>query len=163
MELGAGEGRVVSGLIERKYDGDIYAIERPDNLCKCLFNKYKTFRNVHILQMNLLNNKLPNADIGLWLWSGILEFSKNQQLDLVKKIRKKVSTLVIDTPRIGAETNATFQGRQFAEIKTDWGIIRAYMPCEEDMQLYAKNAGLNLKEVISYETRTERKRIIYIL
>lgn len=163
LEIGAGEDRVIQGLIRRKYKKNIYAIERSNNFYKYLINKYKTFRNVYIWQVDLLKFDLPKADVGLWLWSGILEFSKDQQIYLVRKIRKNVSNLVIDTPHIMAKNNATFQNGQFAEIKTNWGVISAYLPSEDNIGLYAKKAGFNLKEVIRYKTKTGRDRLMYIL
>ncbi|MEK6934079.1 MAG: hypothetical protein AABW75_04335 [Nanoarchaeota archaeon] len=163
LEVGAGEGRIIQGLIERKYNGDIYAVERSNNLCKFLFNNFSDFKNVHVLKMNLNEDNLPKANLGLWLWSGILEFSKDQQSDLIRKIRKNVPILVIDAIHIKSKNNATSQNGQYAEIKTDWGIIRAYIPTEEDIKSYAKKADSYLKKVIYYKTKTGRDRLMYIL
>lgn len=163
LEVGAGEGRIIQGLIERKYNGDIYAIERSNNLYKFLFNNFSDFKNVRVLKKNLIEDDLPKANLGLWLWSGILEFSKDQQFDLIRKIRKNVPILVIDTIDIKSKNNATSQNGQYAEIKTDWGIIRAYIPTEEDIKSYAKKADSYLKKVISYKTKTGRNRTLYIL
>lgn len=113
--------------------------------------------------MNLNEDNLPKANLGLWLWSGILEFSKDQQSDLIRKIRKNVPILVIDAIHIKSKNNATSQNGQYAEIKTDWGIIRAYIPTEEDIKSYAKKADSYLKKVIYYKTKTGRDRLMYVL
>ncbi|MEK6899196.1 MAG: methyltransferase domain-containing protein [Nanoarchaeota archaeon] len=162
IEIGAGYGRVIEGLLDRNYSGQIYAIERCPKLATKLREKYAS-KNVNVIEGDLKRIELPRANIGLWLWAGIFEFPIDEQSDLIRKVMGSVSTLILDTNLIGAKSNATKQFRGDYEITLDFGTLKGNVPTEEKIRKFAKDAGYELKRKILYTTETGRERVLYII
>ena len=96
LEIGAGEGRIIQGLVNQNYQGKIFAVERSRAFLDHLRKEYSKNNNVEILEGDILYKILPRVDLGLFLWSGILEFNKRDQKtgisqkdNLIRKIIRK--------------------------------------------------------------------------
>ena len=168
VEFGAGYGRVIEALLERKFNGRIIAFERSPELVKYLRNQFADA--ISSSKISLIENDFKQliikekADVVLWLWSGFLEFSEKEQKESVKNIfdnLNKSGLLVIEIPvevkHIGTRTD-----QQHIRVDTDWGSVDAYMPRYEELLEYAANAGFQGVECINYATATNLKRAIYI-
>lgn len=98
LEIGSGEGRIIQWLIDQGYDGKIFAVERSKPFLDYLRKEYSQYNNIEILEKDIINDSLPGVDLGLFLWSGILEFDEKDQKILVEKLSENCKKLVIDTP-----------------------------------------------------------------
>lgn len=168
VEFGAGYGRALEALLEKKFKGKIIAFERSPELVRYL---EKQFANEIIAtKLTLVEADFKQfgieekAEAVLWLWSGFLELSQKEQKENVKHIFDHLESkgiLIIEIPvevkHIGTRTD-----HQHIKVETDWGTMEAYMPRYEEMLEYAANAGFQGIERIDYATATNLKRAIYI-
>jgi len=169
VEFGAGYGRVIQALLEKKFEGRIIAFERSPELAQYLRTQFSSAIAAH--KITLVEKDFKHLfieekiDVVLWLWSGFLELSKDEQKENVKYIFENLATrglLIIEVPvevkYIGIRTD-----HQFIRVETDWGNMDAYMPTYEEILKYAEYAGFQGIERIDYSTATNLKRSIYIL
>jgi hypothetical protein len=165
LEIGAGEGRVIDGLLQRNYSGMIFGLERCARLCKNLREKYVLNKNVKIIEQDLLDNKqLPCVDVALWLWSGMVEFNYDEQKEAIHKLGKYVThTLCLDVPRLGTKTNATEQHDNRGELREPWGTAYAYFPSQDEILSYTADSAFKLKQSVDVQTAPDRVRTLYIL
>jgi phospholipid N-methyltransferase len=165
LELGAGYGRCIDFLIERKHTGKIIAIEHSDSLISELEEKYKGITNVNIVQDDLNTTKQNfEAEIVLWIFSGLLDFSKEEQVAVLKKIRSWISVggkLFVDIPQLSPLTIARFTTKQDVVMDTPYGSIETFLPSSENMADYAKQAGFAGVTAVDYDTDTDKKRTMY--
>ncbi len=168
VELGAGYGRVIGALSEKKFEGQIIAFERSPELMGYLKTQFKdkSFdQKLTLVESDFKHFSLPSkADAVLWLWSGFLELSESEQAASVKHIAENLTpngVLVIEIPvevkHIGTRTD-----HQRIKVETDWGTMDAYMPRYEELLMYAEMAGFEGVERIDYATATHLKRSIYV-
>ena len=162
LEIGAGEGRVIDGLLIRRYLGEITALERSSSLCNHLKQKYSKLTNVKILEADLLSIEIPKRDIGLWLWSGILEFSPKEQKKAIHRLSRCVEVLCFDTPKLGEKTNATLEKGNRLSMKQDWGDAYGYIPSLDEIKFYAKGSKFSLRYNFDLFTEAGRIRTFYI-
>ena len=162
LEIGAGEGRVISGLLSKKFEGPIFAIERQPAFVSLLEKKYASNRQVQIIKGSILDEPLPTVDVALWLFAGISEFNPEEQVIALKKLAEHCSFLIVDTPLLGSLVNGEWKG-QFAEYKAGDSTLSFYVPTHAQMEGYCKLTPFCLQTRQDYETATGRKRALYVL
>jgi SAM-dependent methyltransferase len=166
LEIGAGYGRVLYCLKQRKYKATITAVERSQKLCKIL--KERFFNTIEIIECDIKNfttNK--QYDAILWLFSGISDFTQEEQLYVLKKIallltRKGVIILDTFSPDL-KPANALHAKAQSYLIHLENNKLHGYIPSREEIIEYAQKLNITLLECIPYETDTQSKRYLYIL
>lgn len=166
LELCAGYGRVVEFCITNNFPGQLVAIERSHNYCNYM---QQTFNNK---QLRIINTDICGLNINesfdaiLWLWSGIAEFAKNEQLPLISNLINLLATdgiLAIECiEQITTNSNATcFEGQSYLITKNN-ANVRGYVPTANEILNYAKLLDLKLIKRIQYQSATHRNHAIYI-
>jgi len=167
IELGAGYGRCVDFLLTQKHTGPIVAIEQSLPMVVVLKEKYKEISSVTVLSKDFsAMNETFQADIILWIFSGLLDFSKQEQLTVLKKIREWLvdgGKLFVDIPQLSELTIARFTTQQDILMETPYGSIETFLPSIEDMKAYAKAAGYTSITPLDYDSDTGKKRTMFIL
>lgn len=165
VEIGAGYGRCIEFLISKKHEGKIIAVEQSAKLCAHLHEKYD--HSVEIVEGDIYKISFDQQiDAALWMWSGIIDFSLEEQAANVKHIFDLLSAkgkLFIDIPRIGTQTIASHIDQQRIKLTTAFGEIECYIPLSSEVKEYAHAAGFTRVDEINYETATDKKRTMYIL
>lgn len=166
LEVGAGYGRVVNHLIQKGYKGELVAVERSDKFYPWLCSQYQ--ERVEIIQgdvKQLVLNK--RFDVILWMWSGISEFSKFEQLPMIEKLISLLNQggfFIFDTVSPEEKTlNSINVAEQEHIIKTEYGTDYCYIPTDKEINNYADNLGLKIVECIKYQPIINRNRYLYIL
>jgi len=165
LELGAGYGRCLDYLLVKGHTGPITAIEQSQNLMNYLQKRYG--QRVSIIKGDL---KIVDAeikvDVALWMWSGILDFSREEQLEVITKIFGWLNPggrLIIDVPKIGFKTIADHTDEQHIKLHSPYGDMECYIPSHSDIEQYASNAGFINFDEIHYDTVTEKQRTIFVM
>lgn len=165
VEIGAGYGRCIEFLICKKHQGKIIAVEQSAKLSAYLRDKYET--SIEIVEGDIYKISFDQQiDSALWMWSGIIDFSLEEQAANVKHIFSLLSEkgkLFIDIPRIGTQTIASHIDQQRIKLTTAFGEIECYIPLSSEVKEYAHAAGFTRVDEINYETATDKKRTMYIL
>lgn len=165
VEIGAGYGRCIDFLLHKKHEGKIIAVEQSPVLCKHLMGKYSPA--VTIVEGDIDKVSFDQTiDTALWMWSGMIDFSVEEQAAVIKHLFDMLSAkgkLFIDIPRIGIKTIADHIDQQHIKLTTDFGEIECYIPLSSEIKGYADNAGFARVDEINYETATDKKRTMYIL
>ena len=168
LEVGAGYGRVLRYLLDHYSDMDIVAIERAENAYQYLKQQFEN--RVELLKVDIGNVFFSKArfDIVLWLWSGLADFSFDEQENVITKLAEGMTPggyLIIDampetiTP-LDMEDNA--QGAVYEQTINNCKIC-TYSPSLHDIKKYAKTAKLYIDNRIEYQTSTGRSRYLYVL
>lgn len=164
LELGAGYGRVVKALLARGFAGKIIAVERVTSFINHL--KLNIPEIVVLQQQDIKHLELKEkADAITWLWSGILELSKEEQAEVVKhlySLMNESGVLVLEIPR-KVKFVGVMVGEQKIKVETEWGSLDAYLPKHEEMLEYGKNAGFASVEQLDYQTATHLDRSMYVM
>jgi len=165
VEIGAGYGRCIEFLMCKQHQGKIIAVEQSAKLCEYLRQKYES--SVEIVEGDIYTISFDQKiDTALWMWSGIIDFSLEEQAANVKHIFDLLNSkgkLFIDIPRIGIQTIASHIDQQRIKLTTDFGEIECYIPLSTEVKDYAHAAGFTRVDEINYETATDKKRTMYIL
>lgn len=163
LELGAGYGRVINGLLKKGFQGKIIALERSPELLAYL--------KMHIPNIVLLKeqdlkkfqiNEKP--EVVLWMWSGILEYSPLEQIETMQHIASQMQEngiLIVEIPKqvryVGQQ-----MGNQIIEVNMEWGNLQAYLPTEKEMSNFCSLAGFSDLEILNYQTATHLERTLFI-
>ena len=165
LELGAGYGRCLDFFIAKGYTGKLIAVEQSDPLFQYLKEHYSP--RVEILQEDIKTMKLKEkVDVALWMWSGIIDFSKEEQLNTTRHIVSLLNPggkLVIDTPRFGFQTYATHSDEHTIHLDSSYGTLDCYIPDEKEMGELKEKLEMKNMDVIHYLTATDKQRTIYVL
>ncbi|HXA00564.1 MAG TPA: class I SAM-dependent methyltransferase [Cytophagaceae bacterium] len=165
LELGAGYGRCLDFFIAKEYTGKLIAVEQSDPLVKYLKQHYSS--RVEILQEDIKTLELKEkVDAALWMWSGIIDFSKEEQLNTTRHIVSLLNhsgRLVVDTPRIGFQTFATHSNDHTIHLDSSYGTLDCYIPDEKEMRELKEKLNMKQLDVIHYLTATDKQRTLYIL
>jgi phospholipid N-methyltransferase len=166
LEVGAGYGRVLNHLITRGYKGKLSGIERSGKLCKWLNSQYQ--QRVMILKGSLMTiTHQEKYDLILWMWTGLAEFSKDEQITGLKKMLQYLNPegkIILDMVPLTEKTlNTVALTVQEHIFETKYGTDHCYLPSEEEITGYAHAIGLNKVEKIAYKPLPERTRLFYIL
>lgn len=167
LELGAGYGRCIEFLLEKRYSGKIIAIEQSASLMAHLKENFRHIQNIELLQEDVKSVKLSHkVDHVLWMWSGIIDFSKEQQIECLSKLNGMLNEngkVIIDIPRLGYQTIAEHKDEKNLFFNTPYGTLNCFIPDDSDMEEARVAGGFSNLEKLNYETATDKKRTIYIL
>lgn len=163
VEIGAGYGRIVKALKVNGFQGHIVAQERCPELCRVL--REDCGEDAEIFEADIKRNRYPqSADALLWMWSGILEFTPEEQQEVITQLFQHLNPggiLVIEIPREIRYIGKPVDERKIV-VDTEWGRLDAYLPSEDELLAYGKNAGFTHLQTIYYQTDSELKRSIYV-
>lgn len=166
LEIGAAYGRVLKILLKKGYSGKIYAIERSKNFYNYLNKHYSGRATITHTSVQTFepNNKV---DAILWMWSGLGDFSKEEQLPILKRIStwlKPNGFLILETLLHTLKPiNATKDQKEYFAIFSKYGTLYNYKPSKSEIYEYGKKLGFRHIKQIDYETVTKRQRILHIL
>lgn len=165
LEIGAGYGRVLNNLLERGFGGELFAIERSDNLFQHLQSNYSGRATVINGDINHFQPE-NKFDVILWMWSSISDFSKPEHVSILQKISGWLSDnglLILDT--ISHTTTLadefTLEDQNYIE-RAAHGTAYGYIPSSQEITEYAQILNFNIKQ-IEYKTKTNRPRIMHFL
>jgi len=163
LELGAGYGRCLDYFIAKNHQGKLTGVEYSKTLVDFLTHKFNDKAEIIHADIKALSlNRLFN--VALWMWSGIIDFSKEEQVVSCKRIfdhLKPGGILVLDLPRIGVQTIANHLDQQHLVFNTSFGEINAFIPSDEDIEFIKGTARFESVQKILYETTTDKKRTLY--
>lgn len=166
LELGAGYGRCIDFLLEQKHQGEIIGVEQSKTFLDVLKDKYKNNTHVHIIDDDISTMEIDfKADVVLWIFSGLLDFGKEEQVLLLSRIRSwmnKGAKLFVDIPQLTKLSIARYTAEQHVLMETPYGHIETYLPSKEDVEKYAIDAGYAEVRSIDYDTDTDKKRTMFI-
>lgn len=167
LELGAGYGRCVEFFLQKGFKGKVIAVEQSPGLMAHMKAKFQKSKNVELLQQDIKELQLTEkVDAALWMWSGLIDFSKAQQFLSLQKIHRMLNEggkVVIDIPRIGFKTIAEHKDEKNLTFETPFGTLNCYIPDEEDMKGVKDEIGYKELKILNYKTVTDKERTIYIL
>jgi SAM-dependent methyltransferase len=165
LELGAGFGRCLNYFIEKGHTGKLTGVEYSKPLVEYLTESFKD--KAEIINADIKRLDLPaKYDVALWMWSGIIDFAPEEQLECGKRIYHLLRAggrLFIDVPRLGVQTIASHIDSQHLVLTTEYGEIHAFIPDDSEMENIREMAGFQKLTKIEYATSTDKKRTIYIL
>lgn len=165
-EVGAGYGRVIELLRKKGFIGDITAIERSKNFHNFMKEQYFD-------QATLINSDLTDLDMKgqfdavLFLWSNISEWSLSEQVFILRKLFNWVKVGghfifdIIDSEQ--KPLNSTQSYGQSYRFESEYGTAIGCTPTREQVMSYIKEITPSKYEMVSYETKTNRKRMLFIL
>lgn len=165
LEVGAGYGRILDFLSTHNFK-KIFAVERSKQFYRLLKDHYvrkvKLFYiDIHFFECSEKFNHI------LWLWSGIADFAKHEQGDIVNLLVKKLKPggkLFIDsTIPDHRPLHAIYANKQEYTIELEGNPIMVYCASVEEITKYALTANIKKIEHINYITSTNRHRILSIL
>lgn len=165
MEIGACYGRVLRHLLNKRYTGQIYAIERSHHFFEILEKLYA--KKANLINADIQKYHLPGkVDAILWMWSDIASFPKRDQLSVLRNVSSWLSedgVFILETiSHTLTPTNATYAEGQSYVIESEYGMLYGYIPSEEEIHAYAVSLGFQTIEHIHYFTPTGRERILHI-
>ncbi|HEX8547462.1 MAG TPA: class I SAM-dependent methyltransferase [Cytophagaceae bacterium] len=164
LELGAGYGRCVDFLIQKKYKGRVIAVEQSPILIDHLKDRFPT---IEILQEDIKKLQLKQkVDAALWMWSGFIDFSREEQQKSIRLVSSHLSqkgVLVIDLPRLGYQTIAQHTDSQHLHFESPFGNLECFLPTLDDIKFYASEAQFKTVIPKDYLTATEKERTLFIL
>jgi trans-aconitate methyltransferase len=167
MEVGAGYGRCIDFLLKKKYKAKILAIEQSSQLSFVLLEKYKNEPTVEVIHEDIKTLVVSDkVDVVLWLFSGMLDFAKEEQPVVLKRLRsflKDNGRLFLDVPQLAELTVAKYTSKQDVLMETPYGNIITFLPTFADIEVYAAQSGFSKVFVTHYSTGTEKKRSIFML
>ncbi|NLR91023.1 MULTISPECIES: class I SAM-dependent methyltransferase [Flammeovirga] len=167
MELGSGYGRIINSLKANNFKGKIIAVEIVDTLVDIL--KQNSSDDIQVVQADVcaLDWEEESVDIILWMWSGILELSADDQklaIEKAYKWLKKGGRMIIECPyndsisKVGMLSND-----KKIVVEEEWGVLNATLVEEQDVAFYSSKAGFKEYSLDTYETTTQLTRAIYTL
>jgi SAM-dependent methyltransferase len=165
FDIGAGYGRAINQIIVRGYEGKLACIERCEKNHQFLTSQYS--RRVDVIKGDIQTTPIKQTfDLILWLWTGITEFSKNEQLSVLQKIYQllnKGGKLVFDTMSHTLNNlNALTFNQQTRIVKTRYGIDYCYLPSPEELDSYQQALKFESVNTIDYQSTTGRPRVLHI-
>ena len=162
MEIGAGEGRVIDGLLRLGYKENIIGIERSKKHYDLLKKIYIHNHKIKIHRKNILIDDLPKADLGLFLWAEICTLNEKQQRGVIEKLSKSVETLILDSLIVGEDSNATSCDGNKLIFKMEFGRLEGLIPSPDEILEYSKPYFSEFK-TLTYHTENLKKRRIFVL
>lgn len=165
LEVGAGYGRVLNYIIESEFKGELFALEREPKLCRFL---KKQFPQIPIIHADIRQFKIKHKfDLILWMWASLSEFSRAEQQPTLKKLISHLNIngfLIFDLIPINCKTiSAVAYDKHNKVISTPYGDDYIYLPSHHEIKLYTQKLNLRKKEIITYKTRTNKKRNLHVL
>jgi phospholipid N-methyltransferase len=166
LEVGAGYGRVVDYLLQNNFRGKITAIEKSTKFFALLQSKYSNRVNLNLDDIATFTTK-EKFDLILWMWSGISDFSKDEQIFVLRHLFNLLTDegiLILDTFSHSIKpANAITSHEQSYIIHVDECTLYGYIPSPEEVNGYSNHVGFKKVEYLPYKTVTNRDRALYIL
>jgi phospholipid N-methyltransferase len=166
LEVGACYGRVLDYLIQNNFKGKITAIEKSTKFFKLLQNQYSDHVNLHHEDISTFSTS-DKFDLILWMWSGISDFAKDEQVQILQGLYNLLPSkgiLILDTFSHAIKpVNAISSHDQSYLVHVDDCILYGYLPSPEEMNNYGNLVGFKSVEYLPYKTTTNRERAIYLL
>ena len=163
LELGAGYGRCIEYLLKKSFQGQIIAVEYCPDFFSYLRERFP--EEVIIIKEDIKNLSLPtNIDTALWMWSGIVDFSKSEQQSIIKNISKMLSDkgkLIIDIPKEGIKTIAMHKDEKHLLLDTVFGRLYCYMPSVSELEEFAMKGNFSNITSQHYYTSKNKERTIF--
>ncbi len=170
VELGTGYGRVVDTLFRKGYKGQITAVERVPEYVGFLENTFAdqiASGHLSISQQDIRQLSIElQADTILWLWSGILEQTDEEQevsLSHCYQLLKPGGLMFIEAPYQKVHKVGEVADAKNITLKTEWGELHAYFTYPEDIKRLSEKCGFSSWELLVYKTATNLERAIYKL
>jgi len=165
LEVGAGYGRVLNHIIKNGFKGKLFALEREPKLCRFL---EKQFPQVQIICADIRRFITKQKfDLILLMWANLCDFSQTEQLPTLKNISSHLNTmgfLIFDLTPVNCKIiNATNDDQYNKTMQTPYGENYGYFPSLNEIDQYIQKLNLFKKEIITYTTKTNKKRNLYIL
>lgn len=166
LELGASYGRVIEHLLLRGYRDKITAVERSPQFYNRLVTLFSNRVEILNYDMRFMNLK-SKFDLILWLWSGICDFAKDEQLHVLLNAKKHLNShsyLIMDTLHTSVTPIIAKTSNEQAHILqgSNNTILNVYIPSIKEVGVYAKKLNLSFK-YIKYATKSGSNRVMYIL
>ncbi|MBT33469.1 MAG: hypothetical protein CMO01_27720 [Thalassobius sp.] len=165
-EIGAGYGRAIEAIINENFQGKIYAVERVAHLVSYMKHQFASNEHVEIIHDDAKKLKLPEKiDCFLWLWSGIMELSLDEQENALKELKNQLNPggkVIIETPYEKVKYIGEKSPDNFVKFETDWGKLEAYLSTLEELQGICEKAGFKSIRTKLYNTESDLTRIFYI-
>lgn len=166
VELGAGYGRCVFGLLEMGFSGKIFVVDRIQRLLD-LIETQANSEQIVPLHQDIRSLDLPeHTDAVLWLWSGILEQNPEEQAACLQRIYTQLASggqVFVDAPRDKIKYVGKKMDKKYIRVEMEWGTLEGYLPYREDMESMAQAAGFDRMEALPYESETGLNRMMYVL
>lgn len=165
VEVGAGFGRCLDFFINKGFEGKLIAVEKAIPYLEHLRKHYSD--RVEILDVDVKKLSLnEKVDTVLWMFSGIIDFSREEQIQTLKLLAgclKEKGKLVIDIPKLGFRTYADHTDEQHLRFDSEYGLLECYIPSVEDITEYQEKAGFSGFIRLDYSTPSGKHRTVYIL
>lgn len=165
LEIGAGYGRVLKGILKTGYNKSLYAVERSRKACKYLVENFSNAAKIICTDINDFKPE-DKFDLILWMWAGLCEFAKDEQLPALSCLLPSLNIgghIIIDLiPDEDKALNTTNFDLNNRVIETPFGKDYVYIPSKQELVNYQKSLNLKLLEMIIYKTRTDKKRNLYV-
>ena len=162
LEIGSGYGRVLKHIINIGFKGHLEAIDRNERYIDFCSKHYSN--NVILNHADILYWKSKNKyDLVLLMWSGIAEFSKNEQIKLFKIFSNLLSekgVLVIDKINSDQPKNDVSIDGQNWNVYGNESNESLYIPSEDEIVEYSQNFRYRRK--INYHAGNNVPRVIYL-
>jgi hypothetical protein len=169
LEVAAGCGRALDGLLQMGYQNKVVAVERCSKFYSLLqkYTQKKAF-DIEVIHADIRNfHSTQKFDLILWLWSGMCDFTTEEQFSVLEKLLFHLNfggLIVLDTmPCSFVPGNAVWSSEHYSVIPGgENSYLYVYTPSNEEIDCYARNLGLQVKH-IPYRTTTNRPRILHLL
>ncbi|MEW6055329.1 MAG: class I SAM-dependent methyltransferase [Bdellovibrionota bacterium] len=167
LEIGAGYGRVIQGLRERRPELKITAVELAKNSVTHLQKRFQNTPNLRILSGDIL--EVPTRqeyDLALWLWSGLADLNRLEQRLCVKRLATLLfpsGALAIDLPADVTNMNATTSIENYYKLRLDPKLLYyGYIPPKDELIALCSKASLIHVQEVCYSTSTGKQRLLEV-
>lgn len=166
LEVGAGYGRVIEGLLQAGVTAHITAVEQSNYFYQKMISRFDSTK-LSIIHENILKYATRERyDLILWLWSGCMDFTPAEQIDVLQKLKAllapngKLLVDIIDR----APANTTLYHDQYCEIKMSETVkYITHLITPKTAAPIIKKAGLQIEREIRYFTKKKLERVILVL
>jgi SAM-dependent methyltransferase len=167
LEVGPGFGRVLNYILSLGFQGSLAAIERIPNLIHFLKKEFGD--RVEIFETDLLQFKTQKKfDLILWMWAGINEFTKAEQLLALRNLTNVLDPNgflifeIIPSNLESVTAKSVNDNNQYRILPTPYGLAYDFCPTPHEIEQYLITLNLKKVEIIQYQSRTNNKRLMYI-
>jgi SAM-dependent methyltransferase len=166
LEIGLGYGRCIDAILDRGYQGKIYAVERVEKFANLAKQKYAE-STVEVIFDDILHAELPEQlDCVLWLWSGIMELTPDEQEAAIGKVAQNLKSggnFFIELPAGELKVIGQKVDDRKIVVNAEWGTLEAYLPSEDEIRKAAEKGGFDSVHSLRYMTEKGLKRVMYVL
>ncbi|GJM61148.1 class I SAM-dependent methyltransferase [Persicobacter diffluens] len=164
VELGSGYGRGLAFLKQKGFLGKLIGIERAPHFVSYANEQLAGHSQSHCQDL-MEDIQIPHCDALLWLWSGLMEFSADEQANRIhyfSQFLRPEGKFFIDLPFQEVSIVGEYQDEKSLILQQPWGKLYAFQPNDLDMDRFALKAQLKVLSPIIYATSKGYQRKIYI-